>query len=316
MFRLGILTERQYAALGEGRRFSGARVAYSLLAVGDHPSEEQIRIFEDISFTLRTSNGTCRTTFRNRFEEIDRASLRWIAKLYPQGPRRVQDRAVSHGLTSAEWAQRLLAVYPDIAFEASDLLSELVELAIDGGEIFIVEPGGVPLQYIKPPFAVGLQHPEPRRYPVNHWVAAWGRRRWKRLRLPPGWMHTSGGPGYRVRTIPYIHPLARKLSQANPRFKFCVRSVFEETPAACEVLRTMNILNRDYFSDRQLQDGVKAAFRSLECGGIWIVGRTLEEDFINHATFLRRQPDGWEVLERIGKGSDIEELALRLPVGV
>jgi hypothetical protein len=61
---------------------------------------------------------------------------------------------------------------------------------------------------------------------------------------------------------------------------------------------------------------VNAAFHSIKPGGIWIVGRTLEEDLSNHATFLRRLDNGWEVLERIGKGSEIEELAMRAPVSV
>jgi hypothetical protein len=105
-------------------------------------------------------------------------------------------------------------------------------------------------------------------------------------------------------------------SQRNPRFQFRSRSVFEHTPAACHVLRTMNIFNKSYFSPEQLSDGVNAAFHSIKPGGIWIVGRTLEEDLSNHATFLRRLDNGWEVLERIGKGSEIEELAMRAPVSV
>jgi len=72
----------------------------------------------------------------------------------------------------------------------------------------------------------------------------------------------------------------------------------------------MNIFNRAYFSAEQLGEGANAAFHSIKPGGIWILGRTLEQDFSNHVTFLRRLDQGWEVLERIGKGSDIEDLAL------
>ena len=72
----------------------------------------------------------------------------------------------------------------------------------------------------------------------------------------------------------------------------------------------MNIFNRDYFSEQQLAEGVSAAFQSLQPGGLWIVGRTLEEEFTNHATFFRRNEKGFEVLERIGSGSEMESLAL------
>ena len=73
----------------------------------------------------------------------------------------------------------------------------------------------------------------------------------------------------------------------------------------------MNIFNRDYFSEQQLTEGVSAAFQSLQPGGLWIVGRTLEEKFTNQATFFRRNEQGFEVLERIGSGSEMEALALR-----
>jgi hypothetical protein len=71
----------------------------------------------------------------------------------------------------------------------------------------------------------------------------------------------------------------------------------------------MNILNKAYFSDSQLREGSKAAFQSLKLGGVWIVGRTLENDFSNHATFLQKQENGWGVLARIGNGSEMEGYA-------
>ena len=85
-----------------------------------------------------------------------------------------------------------------------------------------------------------------------------------------------------------------------------MRSVFEHTPGV-DVLRTMNVLNKAYFSAEQLVNAASAAFHSLKPGGIWIVGRTLEENFSNHATFLRRHQEKWEVLDRIGNGSEMEE---------
>jgi hypothetical protein len=73
----------------------------------------------------------------------------------------------------------------------------------------------------------------------------------------------------------------------------------------------MNILNRAYFSEEQLAQAARAIFESVSPGGIWIVGRTLETDLSNHVSILRRQDEGWEPLERIGNGSEIEEIALR-----
>ena len=310
MLKFGIFTAEDFLRLEPSRRrYSGAHIAYNLLDVGENPTPEQIQIFEDLSFTLRTSNGTFRTTFRNRFADVDQVALRLIRRLYPQETRlQIQDRAVSHGLTAKEFAEVVFAAYPEAEYEASDLLLNLVELTLDTGEIYIAEQDGTPLQYLKAPFAISVHHREPLRYPLNWWISARARRRFDALRLPQNWTSTKGGPGYQVRMIPYVHPEALALSRSNRNFHFARRSVFDRTGGSCQVLRAMNILNADYFSPAQLSEGAAAAWNSLAPGGLWIVGRTLEEDFSNHVTFLRRTSDGWEVLERIGKGSAMERL--------
>ena len=313
MMGLGIYTREQYNRLGAERRFAGPEVAYNLLRVGDNPSEEDIRVFEDVSVTLRTSNGTYRTTFRNRFEDVDIACLRLMSQSFTANTAiRIEDRAVSHGLTSCEWAKRLLPVFPSATIEASDLMLQLLELSGKQGETFITELDGTPLQYIRPPFVVSVLHEESWRNPLRRLIAVHGKKRFSRLRLPKGWTEQPQASGYQVLPIPYIHPEATALARTDARFRFCRRSVFERTHLACHVIRTMNIFNRSYFSTERLAEGYRAIFDSLQPGGIWIVGRTLEEDLSNHATFLRRREHDWEVLDRVGGGWEMEEMALEL----
>ena len=64
----------------------------------------------------------------------------------------------------------------------------------------------------------------------------------------------------------------------------------------------------------QLVEDARAAFDSLHPGGIWIVGSGMEEEFSNHGTLFARRGNGWEVLERIGQGSEVEDLALHAPM--
>lgn len=300
MLTFGIHTKAKYLSLGAERQFLGARVAYNLLRTGDDPGPEELRMFEDICITLHTSNGTFRTTFRDRFKDVDAASLRWIKQMFPSSfPLRVEDRAVSNGLTSAEWWRCLCPSFPAMQFEASDLLIELLEMQ-SGSETFILEPNGNPLQYIRPPFVTSLGYPESWRNPILRLVSSVARKKFARL----------APIGGQCRSISCVHPEARALENATPNFRFVVRSVFERTAARCNVVRTMNILNRSYFSPHQLGDAVRAIFDSIAPGGIWIVGRTLEEDFTNHATIFRRMDNGFDVLEQIGDGSEIEEVAL------
>jgi hypothetical protein len=312
MLRFGIYTEQQYRRhAGPRRRDLGAHVAYSLLDVGNDPNDERILMFEDLCFRLRTSNGTFRTSFPQRFVDLDVAALRWMSEFFPpQAPIQIQDRAASHCLTSYEWAQRIFAEHSRAEFEASDLLLCLYELSLETGEKYIVEPSGLALQYIRPPFVVSACHREPRRYPLNLLLGAWARRRFKRLGLPEGWLESETGSGYRLRRISCVHPRAATLAARDARFQVRTRSVFEATPQACDVLRTVNILNRRYFTEDELTSAARAAFDSVRAGGLWIVGRTWEEDSSNHATFFRRCEDAWQVLGRIGNGSEIEQLAL------
>jgi hypothetical protein len=310
MISFGYCTHEQYLQAGERRRRSGARVAYSLLDVGDDPSEESIRAFEDISFTMRSANGTFRTTFRQRFQDVDAGAMKWMETFFDTDSAiEIQDRAVSSGLTSWEWADSVFRRFGEARFEASDILAELIELS-RGSETYILEPGGLPVQYVRPPFAVPLAHQDARRYPVNRLVALWAKRRFAKLDLGGHWMEAAQERGWRLRRISCVHPRVRELSRRNANFQFRVRNVFDEAGGACDVLRTMNIFNRSYFPAGELARGARAAFESLRPGGIWIVGRTWEDDLSNHVSFLRRSERGWELLGRIGTGWEMEGAAL------
>jgi hypothetical protein len=310
MLRFGIWTQDQFIRAGERRRFSGSRVAYTLLNIGENPTSQQVQMFEDICFTLRTSNGTFRTTFRNRLLDVDAATILILKQRSTSDAELlVEDRAVSHGLTSLELARQIFQAFPQSRFEASDKLLYLVQLSLASGEKYMLEPDGQPLQYIKPPFVVSLAHEESIRFPVNRLVAAQARRRLRHVLPNDGRIESIRGDEYQINRINCVHPEVLTFMSANPRFQLRTRSVFDITPNPVHVLRTMNIFNKDYFSDSQLRHGSEAAFQSLKPGGVWIVGRTLESDFSNHISFLQKLDSGWRILSRIGNGSEMEEYA-------
>jgi hypothetical protein len=312
MMRFGICTVEQLKRFGriEG---SGKHVSIRLLDLGDNPDTAAIARFDEICYTLQTSNGTYRTTYRNRFADVNAAATRWIRTLFAAGqPIRVQDRAASNCLTAAEWAAPLLQEFPQLRYTASDLLLFFIE-ASRGNETFIIEPDGSPLQYIRPPFVIPLHRPEHPSLVVNAWLR---HRAWKRvgeIQIPRDWLDSSGEGQRRsgewlLRKISCIHPEAARLAKSDRRFSIEMQSIFEPTPP-CEVLRTMNILNSGYFSADQLQAAIDVVRRSLVEGGLWIVGRTLVEDHSNHATVFRKSGSGFEALERIGNGWELESMA-------
>jgi hypothetical protein len=311
MLQFGILTADQYARATRRRRLTGSGVSLNLLEVGDHPTRDEILRFEEISFGLCTSNGTTRTTFRHRMVDVDEVAFHLLRQDHrPDDELMVQDRAASNCVTSTEWAAQILALFPRAHFEASDSLLYLFRISLRGGRIYFVEPGGQPLQYVASPFVVCLYPREPYRYLLNHFVAALANWSYRRLSLPENLTDSEENHRYRIDKISCVHPEARSLSQREPRFTVCERSVFQRTPGL-DVLRTMNIINQAYFPRKQLVDGIHAAFESLKPGGLWITGRTLEDSQTNHVTFFRRTEKKWEVLDRIGNGSEIEELVMR-----
>lgn len=308
---LGVTTASQYLEIGEARRYLGPRVAYSLLDVGSNPSPEQVRIFEDVCFTLRLSNGTFRTSFRNRFADLNALAGTVLQNRFEaSAPVEFQDRAVSHALTSAEWASDVMRCFPHAHFEASDLMLFLLEIHSESGTTYIAEPDGVLLQAIRGPFVVSLCHRESIRFPFHRLIAGRERRRFDSMNLPAGWSNGNHEASCTVRQLSLVHPEARALAAADPRFQVRQRSVFDVSPDPCDVLRTMNILNAGYFSESQLLEGIRGAWKSLRLGGVWVVGRTMEDDFTNHATLLERTASGWRVIERLGLGSEVESLAL------
>jgi hypothetical protein len=278
----------------------GSAISYDLLQIDDHPTEAEISRFEQISLGFRTSNGTTRLTFRRRLLEVDTTTLELVQQWHPRDAElHVEDRAASNCLTSAELAEQLFPVFPHATIEASDRLLYVLRISLGRGKAYIIEPDGELLQYICPPFVVYLNSREPYRCPVRRLIAARAKRSFLQLGLP----QRCGE--YAIERISCVHPEADSFCKRDPRLRICTRSVFEHHPGL-DVLRTMNILNKAYFPVERLVEGANAAFQSLKPGGLWIVGRTSGNT--NDVTFFRRTEYKWEVMARIGKGSEIEEL--------
>mgnify|MGYP000421618001 CR=1 FL=1 len=314
---LGVFQPNQYCPIPG---FGGAsRICYRLLHSQHPPSPEESAIFETLIRHLRLSSGVYRTTFRGRFAGLNLWVNQHILQRFPSSTNLdVHDWAASDCLTSAEWLLSLAPNYPGLRLTASDLTLHLIEIELPSGESYIVEPEGKALQYIRPPFVIALDRPEPIVFPINRFLQQRARRRleghqsdWapaleefrrsqtqERLRPP-----------FRFRRIPLVHPEAQRAQKTFPQFRVCQHSVFDPLAEPCHVLRTMNILNRVYFSREQLRRGVEAARLSVREGGLWIVGRTPLEPPIRHnATIFLKSNGAFQALDRMGEGSEMEDL--------
>lgn len=329
MLRPGIWTRSKFLAAPPsgaiGRRlhrFAQSRVSLQLLAIPSKPSKEDVALFEKLMPHVQLSSGVYRTTYRQRFRALNPAVNNLLRSSFsPSQEVRVEDWAASDCLTSAEWASELFPLFPHLEFAASDLLLFLFEVKRKGREErFILQPDGTPLQYVRPPFVVRLGQPELKLFLVNWLLARSARKNWMRLsqsiKLPSSPLVTEETEtetnGWEIRKLPLVHPEALELARHESRFSVRSHSAFEQADQVCHVIRTMNIYNRAYFSEDRLRQGVRAVLGSLTDGGIWIVGRTADEAATSHnATIFRKREGGTlETIERVGQGSEIEELAL------
>ncbi len=296
------------------------RVSYRLLHVSMPPSPAEVELFEHIMRNLRLGSGVYRTTFRGRFHDFDRAIAPHLLDRFGSAAAlRVEDWAASDCLTSAEWADPVFATFPNARLSASDLTLFLVEARLASGDAFILERDGAPLQYLRDPFVVTLNPPEPRSLPLN-WLLA--RRALEKLqsqgsawKLPEEWLDSPSCElamgGVVFRKISVIHPEAALLAHRDPRFSVKRHSAFHSLAAPVDVVRTMNIFNRAYFDAGRLAEGALAVWRSLRPGGVWIAGRTFQERPPAHdATLFERTAAGFSAFHRVGKGSEIEPLAI------
>ena len=302
---------------------SKSRVSLHLLRMPASPSAEETERFERLMPHVRLSSGVYRTTYRARFRDLDAFVNPILIENFSSSQElRVEDWAASTCLTSREWVETLFPLFPHLRFVASDILLFLAEIEDPRShERFVFEPDGHLLQYSRPPFVIRVEPPEPWAFPLNRLLSARAVRRWKGLvrfsRPPDSWADPVSDDrvernGYILRKLPLIHPEAVRLARQDRRFTIRRHSVFEALQEPCEVIRSMNVFNRAYFSEVQLTEGARCVITSLVEGGIWIVGRTIAEDPPAHeVTIFQKQSSGRvTVLKRLGPGSEIEAIAL------
>jgi hypothetical protein len=310
---------RRSAAPSFFREFSRRRISYQLLLTAVPPSDREVAIFEYVMARMCLSSGVFRTTFAGRFKGLDEFLNSILVKQFPQQARlQIHDWAASDCVTSHEWARNLLPLFPSSQFTASDLTLFLVEVEVDGAETFIFETNGSLLQYVRSPFVVRIQPPEPGLLLVNSIIRRYALKKFAQLRakwaLPDEWLNSSATEYHDgslvFRKIPLIHPNALAFRQECSRFDIRRHSAFEPLDRPAHVIRTMNILNVNYFSRQELTTGVRAVFDSLVEGGVWIVGRTHEGKRLEHdvSSFVKRQ-GRLTLLDRCGRGSEIDEIA-------
>jgi len=324
MLRLGVHRLDQYHGAGGGlptwvRR---GHLDYRLLRTGIPASPLEVAVFEDITRRMQLSSGIFRTTSPGRFRDLDEWITPVLARHFDaKMALDVRDWAASDCSTSVAWHEKLTAAFPKATLTASDLNIYLIEMRGDTGGSYILDAALGLLQYVAPPFVIRLRPPESPWLAVNWLLARLAGARFARLsrrhgikeeaiQFAPGVDEVRQGDLV-FRRIPLVHPMAATLEHEAPSFRIRKHSIFERAETPADVIRTMNIFNRSYFDPAMLTLGAHNVWESLKPGGLWIVGRTIQEEpVIHHASILVNTTDGFSVVDRHIEKSEIEDLAL------
>jgi hypothetical protein len=319
MYKFGIWRSRDLAntrtSLGKTRQLS-----YALLSMPVSSTSADIARFETVIRSVRLSSGICRTTYRSRFDDLDAIVQRVLERTYSADrPLDLHDLAGSDGLLSLHWANRVYAAFPRARMTTSDIALYFTEAVAISGEIYILEPSGKPIQYTRPPFVVSVDVQEPVAYPLNMLARAWARRRLGDLRLCSADLRWNGVPddevisrgGWTFRQIPLIHPEVLSLARSG-RFRVFQVDAFNPPPLKYDVVRAMNLYQPTVFTREKIHQGVLSALDTVADGGIFIAGRTIElEGQRNDASIFQKIGGRTLVLDRLGKGFEFEQIALK-----
>jgi hypothetical protein len=236
---------------------------------------------------LRLANGTFKTTSEHRLDDLNEL----VASVLPtRRPLRVKDVGISSGITTIELAERLRSAGIELEIAGTDLSLEARLVHLTKRLRVLFDAAGNVLQTDIWGYAVPREMRRSERLLFGAIVA----------------LATRAARRHSYESVRLVSP--RLLGRRDVE-------VFEEdlmNPSAqreWDVIRAANILNIAYFPIETLRTMIERMTSTLAVQGILAVCRT-DITGTNNATVFRLGNAGYEVVGRIGSGSEIEDLVL------
>lgn len=261
---------------------------------------------------LRLPGGVTKRTRRGRLVDLDALvaehlpRCRWLE---------LMDVAVSSGVTTLDWAASLRRGGFEFRLVAGDATPSAWLLSLGRHVEVLVDSAGRPLQYDL--FGRAMPSAAPGPLAVLPWLG----RLLTRLALAwDGDLRRSLAAGREVRGRRPLRSQRVALVVPEVLADPAIELVEDDLLAPAsdpfagrfDVVRAANLLNRGYFDDGALRGMLARLAARLKPQGLLAVCRT-EEDGTNHATVFRRGEGGrLEPLARLGRGSEVDELAARI----
>lgn len=263
--------------------------------------------------SLRLRNGTYKYTYASRLDDLNELVL----PLLPAArPLQIMDVAVSSGISTLEWLQQLSRAGIEHQMVAGDLTVNAFLISRGRHMHVLIDGTGHPLQYE----VLGRVFPAPpgRRRRAVYFLPLWllgralaahfGRLRAECLQSPAGRAEFEGG--LVCRRIALVSPRLRRPANLEVVEDDIIDG--EWRGRRFHVLRAANILNHCYFDEPTLTRALANLRARVVPGGLLVICRT-EPSGYNHGTVFRLRADSTLTpVARVGRGSEVEGLALAL----
>lgn len=285
------------------------------LLLGAQRTESEQERFEWRFFNrVRLRNGVYKTTASRQLTGLNDL----VGRLLPSArPLELMDVAVSSGLSTLEWALQLESMGVAYRLVGGDASLRVTLVSLGAMLAAIADRNGYPLHFDI--FGFGLQGSSDR-VPLS-WVTSTLRMAFSVfLKLRPSVRQAVANPTAPGLRTPWI--TCRPITLVSPRLLALTSLELVEDDITANrdlalkhrfhAVRAANILNRGYFDEPTLRTILDNPRFRLRPGGLLIVSRT-EPSRDNHGTIFKLGVRGsFEVLERLGRGPEIEEPVLAL----
>lgn len=254
---------------------------------------------------LRMANGVYRCSYAQRLDDVDELVLRHLG-----APRqlRIVDVAASSCITTYEWWRTLRERGFEAQVTATDIAFGGFLLSIGRNvHLFFDENGSMLQSDIFGRVREGSDH-QSRRVPAR--LARFLRR--TLVPRPPVPARASDGAQrgsrrpIRRQWVSLVDPAA----EAIPSLVLTRGDLLAEPLGLqADVVRVANFLNLAYFKRAELQLMVRRVSQSVKPAGLLVICRTHDVER-NHASLFRFEDGRFTVLDRLGAGSEVEDLVV------
>lgn len=241
-------------------------------------------LFNQIISTISNTNGTAKTSYRNRFKDLDNM----VQLILKEGKVIIHDTAVSTGVTSLELYYKLKHK-SDLELYISDKYSVLYKLQESNLTLFFDADKEVAFGY-KNGMLLSEQLSD------------------KFKKSKEGFQNIRNTPfDHSTEKIWLLDPEVMKLLNTG-ELKYLDFDLFNSEPSLkVDMVRSMNILNTIYFEESMIIKALENIHNSLNAGGFLVLGRT-GLDGKNKATIYQKNKNSFLQIQQLNEGSEIEYL--------